>query len=103
MSFFSKLFGGGEKEPEAAKREEPEIYEGYKIIAAPIPAENKQWRLAGVIVKTTDDGDLEREYIRADVFYSREEAIEFALSKGKQVIDQQGDRIFADGAKTGRC
>ena len=103
MSFFSKLFGGGEKEPAAPKREEPQVYNEYKIVAAPIPAENNQWRLAGFIIKTTDDGILEREYIRADVFHSREEAVEFTISKGKQVLDQQGDRIFSDGGPTGRC
>ncbi|MTI11409.1 HlyU family transcriptional regulator [Curvivirga aplysinae] len=103
MSFFKKLFSSSPKEPEAAKREDPVEYEGVSIVAAPIPAEGKQWRLAGFIVKYTPEGDLEREFIRADVFYSREEAAEFAISKGKQVVDQQGDRIFADGAPTGRC
>jgi hypothetical protein len=37
------------------------------------------------------------------VFTSREEAKEFGVRKGKQIIDEQGDRLFADGAPTGRA
>lgn len=104
MSLFSKLFGGGSpKEPEAPIREEPVTYDGYSISAAPEKADGGQWRLAGYITKKSDEGDMERQFIRADLYSSREDAIEYAIKKGQQVLDQQGDRIFADGKPTGRA
>ncbi|RED53789.1 HlyU family transcriptional regulator [Aestuariispira insulae] len=103
MSIFSKLFGGGApKEPDQPKREEPVDYQGLSIVAAPEKAEG-QWRLAGYIVKKTETGDLERFFLRADTFPNRDEAIDFALRKGRQIIDQQGDRLFANGEPTGRA
>ena len=100
--FFSKIFGGGGKDGGGPKRGDPVPYEGLTIQAAPEPA-GDQWRLAGVIVKSGEDGDLERSFMRADTFPSREEAESFAIRKGKQIIDEQGDRLFADGAPTGRA
>jgi len=70
-------------------------------LPAPVP-DDGQWRLAGVITKNTDDGTLERNYLRADVFSSKEEADEFSIRKGKQIIDEQGERLFADGQIDGR-
>ena len=98
-SFFSKLFGGGGG---AAKRGGPVRYEGLTIQAAPEPA-GDQWRLAGVISKQGGDGTLERGFMRADTFPSREEAEASAIRKGKQIIDEQGEMLFADGEPTGRA
>ena len=101
-SFFSKLFGGGsDKGPTTPERSAPVTYEGLTIQAAPILAEG-QWRLAGVIIKQTEDGNLERNYLRADLFASREEAETFSLRKGHQIIDEQGTRLFANGEPAGR-
>ncbi|MBL4907637.1 MAG: hypothetical protein JKX94_09320 [Sneathiella sp.] len=38
-----------------------------------------------------------------DTFTSRDEAVKYTLQKAKQVIDQQGEQLFADGAATGRA
>jgi hypothetical protein len=38
----------------------------------------------------------EHRFIRADTHHSREDAITFAISKAKQIIDLQGDRIFTE-------
>jgi hypothetical protein len=35
--------------------------------------------------------------VRADTHPTREAAIDFAISKAKQIIDLQGDRIFLKG------
>jgi hypothetical protein len=35
-------------------------------------------------------------FVRADTHHSRDDAIAFALSKAKQIIDLQGDRIFSE-------
>ncbi|MBT4890736.1 MAG: transcriptional activator HlyU [Rhodospirillales bacterium] len=103
-SFFSRLFGGLSSKDEGSKRSEPVPYEGFLICAAPQKNGDK-WNLAGVIIKPGEDGeeDLEREFIRADTFTSRDEAVSFAMSKGEQIINEQGARLFADGGKTGRA
>jgi len=102
-SFFSKLFGGGSADTNAGpKLDDPVAHEGLIIRAAPEP-EGSQFRLAGLIIKETDDGNLERKFVRADVFNSYEEAVEFTVRKGQQIIDEQGQRLFADGEPTGRA
>ena len=106
-SFFSRLLGGLSGKPAEDKsgpseRGEPVSYEGLQIRAAPESA-GGQWRLSGVIIKAGEDGDLERTFLRADTFASREEAESFTIRKGKQIIDEQGDRLFADGAPSGRA
>jgi len=99
MSIFSKLFGGGKAE---TSRSDPVEYEGYLIIASPMPDEGR-WRLAGAIVKESESGRLERSFVRADTFASRDEAESFAVRKGQQIVDEQGARLFADGEATGRA
>ena len=104
-SFFSRLFGGGGSdaaEAGPAKRGDPVTYEGYVIQAAPEKA-GGQWRLAGVIIKDGEGGALERNYTRADTFPTHDDAETFSIRKGKQIIDERGDRLFADGEATGRA
>ena len=102
-SFLSRLFGSGSDDKEKpAERGDPVPYEGLIIRAAPERA-GDQWRLVGVIIKQGEAGDLERVFLRADTFPSREEAESFAIRKGKQIIDEQGDKLFADGAARGRA
>jgi len=102
-SFLSRLFGGGgDGDGKAPRRGDPVEYEGLVIQAAPEPAGDR-WRLAGVIIKQDGAEALERVFIRADTFTSREEAETFAVRKGKQIIDEQGSRLFADGQAEGRA
>ena len=104
VSFFSKLFGGGGQSPAGEpQRGEAVAYQGLTIRAAPM-AEDSQWRLAGFILKDEgQEGEMERHFVRADLLASREEAETFALRKGKQVIDERGEGLFADGEKSGRA
>ena len=102
-SFFSKLFGGSSsKSKSGPKRGEAVTYNDLIIHAAPEEA-GDQWRLAGVIIKQTDDGPLERTFLRADTFPTRDEAEEFSVRKAKQIIDEQGQRLFANGEPAGRA
>ncbi|WP_421780883.1 HlyU family transcriptional regulator [Kiloniella litopenaei] len=107
MSFFSKIFGLSSMDKEKAKpKDEPVMYEGYAIVPSPDKAESGQWRLSGYIKKlgeNPDDPEMERFFLRADTFPSREEAVEFTVRKGRQIIDEQGKRLFADGEPTGRA
>jgi hypothetical protein len=76
-------------EPEVAAVE----YKGYRIRPAPF-AHNGQYQTCGIIEKDAPDGVKSHRFIRADAYPGREDAISFTVSKAKQIIDLQGDRIF---------
>ena len=104
-NFFSSIIGaltGKTAEAAPPQRGEANPYEGLVIHAAPVREEN-QWRLSGVIVKQGDEGDLERTFTRADTFSTRQEAESSSIRKGKQIIDEQGSNLFADGEAEGRA
>jgi hypothetical protein len=84
--------GGGGGEARAATHPAVE-YKGYRIRPAPYAAKG-QYQTAGVIEKDTGAGLKEHRFIRAETHASAEDAAAFAVAKGKQIIDQQGDRIF---------
>ena len=90
---------GGEKR--TAARGEAVSYEGLDIHPAP-EREGQQWRIAGVIVKKDGDVEQERLFTRADTVSSREEAETISVNKGKQIIDERGSSLFADGKPSGR-
>jgi hypothetical protein len=90
MSFWKSLFGGGEPKAVAARTED---YKGFTIAAAPYP-EGGQYQLAGTITKDVGGTLKEHKFVRADRFSSAEDAIEFTLVKARQIIDQQGDKLF---------
>ena len=84
------LVGGGVSEAPTAPAVE---FKGYRI--RPTPYRNKdQYQTAGTIEKDTPGGVQEHKFIRADTYGSLDDAIAFTITKGKQLIDQQGDRIF---------
>ena len=98
MSFLKKLFGGGS----SAKGEAPSKvveYNGFQIAATPYE-DAGQYQTCGVISKEVDGARREHKFIRADRFASRDEAAAFSLSKARQIIDQQGDRLFGDQPST---
>ena len=69
-------------------------YKGYRILAAPYRTKD-QYQTAGSIEKDTPEGTKSHAFIRADTYSNRDDAIAFTISKAKQIIDQQGDRMFA--------
>ena len=88
---FGSAGGGSGQTPEA----DPVEHQGYTIRPAPFPAEG-QYQVAGTIEKHVD-GDLKsHSFIRADRMASQEEAITFSVVKAKQLIDQQGERMFEE-------
>ena len=88
MSLFSKLFGGGAK-PEP----KPELHKGFRIFAAP-QRDAGGYRIAARIEKDVDGETKIHNLLRADTVSSEDEAIGFSIRKAKQVIDEQGERIF---------
>ncbi|MEL6752196.1 MAG: HlyU family transcriptional regulator [Pseudomonadota bacterium] len=85
--FFSKLFGGGEKAP--PKPEAEALHEGYTITATPM-SDGGQYRLHGTISK----GEQSHTLIRADLFTDKAQCADATIAKAKQVIAEQGDRMF---------
>ncbi len=95
MSFWKSLFGGGSAASQATPKSVKQIeYNGYTISAEPYPAEG-QYQLAGTITKSIDGVAKSHRFVRADRFASETDAAEVAIMKGRQIIDQQGDRIFS--------
>ena len=92
MSFWKSLFGGGgQSEPVAAPGEE---YKGFTIRATP-QSVGSEFQLAGTIEKEIG-GELKTySFVRADRMSSRDDVMAMAVAKGRQIIDEQGERIFA--------
>ena len=89
-----KLFGrGGEGGAKPAKAEPAVEYNGFEIIAEPISG-GSQYNVAGIIRKTYPDGIKEHRFIRADTHGGRDEAVSHSVQKARQLIDEQGERIF---------
>lgn len=88
MSILSRLFGGG-----SAPEPEPEVYNGFRIFPAP-QSEAGGYRIAGRIEKEIDGETKSQGFLRADTIQSREEADRLTILKAKQIIDEQGDRLF---------
>lgn len=80
---------GGSHEPEAEAVE----YKGFRIRPAPYPSKG-QFQTAGIIEKDSDAGLREHRFVRAETHASRADAEAFAIVKAKQIIDEQGERIF---------
>jgi hypothetical protein len=85
--------GAGAGGDDAGPPAETVEYRGYRIKPAPY-SNNGAFQTAGTIEKDGPDGTREHRFVRADTHPSREDAIAFSVSKAKQMIDLQGDRIF---------
>ena len=95
MSFWKSLFGGGssDAQPAGDKVLGEEGHKGFLIKAIEMKA-GSELQLAGTIEKEIG-GELKTyRFVRADRMSSREDLVVLALSKGKQIIDEQGEGIF---------
>lgn len=87
---FSSLFGGSSAQESAA---DPIEYKGFMIEAAPIYEDGK-YRTAGYISGDLNGETKRIQFIRADQCNTRDEAIELAVFKANQIIDQQGQSLL---------
>ena len=85
----ARLFGNAAAPPE----EDPVEYEGYRIRPTPYRRQG-QYQTCGVIEKEIAGERKEHRFIRAELHPSQEAAVEFSTAKAKQIIDEQGKRIF---------
>jgi hypothetical protein len=72
---------------------QPIEYNGYRIRPTPYRI-NGYYQTAGIIEKNTQDGVKRHNFIRADTHQNVDDAVNFTISKAKQMIDMEGDRIF---------
>lgn len=94
MSFLKKLFGGGEAKSGAPAAASKTLeYKGYIIEARPFK-EAGQFQTAGVVTKEVGGERKAHSFIRADRFAAEADAADHALFKGRQIIDQMGDKVF---------
>lgn len=89
MSLLSRLFGGKGQSSDPVG----EDYGGFHIVPVPMP-EGKQFRLSARIDGQIDGVQKSHTVIRADMFESLEAANTAAITKAKQVIDEQGAQLF---------
>lgn len=90
MSWLSKIFGGDAKAPAGPEAEE---YKGFQIFPELMP-EGNQFRLAARIEKEIDGEVKTHRLIRADTIEGKEAVISASIAKAKQMVDEQGDRLF---------
>lgn len=90
-----RLFGGGpaatERPPDRAAAVE---YKGFRIVPTPRRQAGGAFFTVGIIEKDFPDGTRTHEFIRADTHATEEDARDFAVTKAKQIIDSEGERIF---------
>lgn len=91
MSFLRKLFGGGGGSRSEAPTED---YEGYRITLTPIK-EGDTYRVCALIEKEVAGEVRTHHLVRADTVQGLDAAQAASLRKAKQMIDEQGDGIFA--------
>jgi hypothetical protein len=85
----ARLFGNAA----APAGEDPVEYNGYRIRPTPFPRLG-QYQTAGLIEKEIGGEVKEYRFVRAETHSSHEEAIAFSIAKAKQIIDEQGERLF---------
>lgn len=93
MSFLKSLFGGSKAPAAPAGPVKSLEHAGFTIHATPYQ-EGGQYQLCGVVEKEIDGVLRTHRFVRADRFPSIDDAADFTLVKGRQLIDQQGETIL---------
>lgn len=91
QALWARLTGAGTGSQEVAA--EAVEYKGYRIRSTPYQS-GSQYQTAGTIEKDFPSGVKQHRFVRAEAHPSKDEAVEFSLLKARQIIDQQGDRLF---------
>jgi hypothetical protein len=96
MGFWQRLFGGGLGKSTAHEDEilGEDSYKGFRILAV-VMMNGAEYQLAGRIEKEIAGEMKSYRFVRADRFSGKSDVAALALSKGRQIIDEQGERIFS--------
>ncbi|WP_414473054.1 HlyU family transcriptional regulator [Microvirga sp. M2] len=90
---WTRLSGAGDSSDKPEVAAEAVEYKGFRIRPAPYPSKG-QYQTAGIIEKDFEAGVKEHRFVRAETHPSKDDAVAFAIVKGRQIIDEQGERIF---------
>ena len=93
MSFLKRLFGGGDNANAPAAPAKEVEHNGFTIRATPYK-EGAEYQTCGVVSKEINGELKEHRFVRAERFPSLDGAAEHSITKGKQIVDQQGERVF---------
>jgi hypothetical protein len=88
-----RLLGGGGRPGDTPDPAATVEYRGYRILPL-VRAQGGQYLTCALIEKDFPEGPKRHELIRADTHASPDDAKAFAIQKARQVIDEQGDRLF---------
>jgi len=88
-ALLTRLFGGGSQDA----AEEWIEYNGYRICPTPYRRAG-QFQTCGVIEKEVGGETKQHRFVRAETHSSREGAVDFSIAKARQLIDEQGERLF---------
>jgi hypothetical protein len=93
---FFRSFLGGDSKPSTPKELLCDAfdYNGFKIEPAPI-VEGGKFRTAGYISGDLDGETKRIQFIRADQSGDQQVAIDHSTSKGKQIVDEQGQKLLS--------
>ena len=91
MSLLSRLFGGGGGPPKP--RHASETYKEFAITPDPV-REGTSFRIRAHIAKDVGGEARTHTLIRADTLGDEETAVTASVGKAKQLIDEQGERLF---------
>lgn len=94
MSFLKRLFGGGSAETAEPKAAGETEHNGFTIRATPFKQDG-QYQTCGVISKELDGVVKEYKFIRADRFAGIDDVVQVTLNKGRQLVDEQGEKLFS--------
>jgi hypothetical protein len=92
-TLWRRMSGTGEATARVEEAQPAVEYNGYRIRPTPYAA-GGQYQTAGIIEKDFADGTKQYRFVRAETHPSSADAASFAISKGKQIINEQGDRVF---------
>nr|WP_316653877.1 HlyU family transcriptional regulator [uncultured Gellertiella sp.] len=101
VSKFLSFLGTKPADAGAATTSSRESYQDVELVAHPL-REGNQFRISGTIERRSGDSLMQRHFIRADVFSNEKDAVDFTFRKARQIVDQQGQTLFQDGAAEGR-
>jgi hypothetical protein len=93
--WFGRMFGSGDGDQAAPAATEGVDYQGFRIVAQPI-RQGGQFLTAGLITKDYPEGRKEHRFIRADTHSSEADARAMMVQKAQRLIDEMGDRLFAN-------
>jgi hypothetical protein len=101
MSFLKSLLGkfssgaAAGAAPQATAPAKSVEHKGFTVSAAPFEQDGR-YQTAGTIEKEIDGVRKQHRFIRADSHPSVDQAAEFSIQKGCQIVDQMGERVFAE-------